>query len=334
MKRRRLPIPATCAFLVLACGIFVWAQFRGGPPWSHPVASSRVIHVGDATIQVDFGPGSFDLPTEAILRWVSNAASSVATYYGRFPVDRDRVLIEAAPGSGILRGTSWGGVGGFPAFHRIVLGEQSTQSDLDEDWEMTHEFVHSAFPSVDDDHHWIEEGLAVYIEPIARVQRGFLRPEKIWADMMHDMPKGDPGSADRGLDETHTWGRTYWGGAQFCLQADVMIREQTHNQKGLQDALRAIVNAGGTIDADWPIEKAFEMGDRATGTHVLMQLYDSMKDAPKPVDLDGLWRKLGVVRAGDGVRFDDHAPEADIRKAITRVPASGVIPSNPVTVPG
>ena len=330
MKRRRLAIIAACAILfILVCGIFMRAQFRGGPPWTHPVASSRSIKVGDATIQVDFGPGTFDLPTETILHWVGNAASSVATYYGRFPVSRDRVLIEPASGRDIQRGTSWGGVGGFPAFHRMVLGEHTTQSDLDDDWEMTHEFIHSGFPSVDDDHHWIEEGIAVYVEPIARVQRGFLRPEQIWGDMMHDMPKGDPGSFDQGLDRTHTWGRTYWGGAQFCLQADVMIREQTHNRKGLQDALRAIVNAGGTIDADWPIVKAFETGDRATGTHVLMQMYGSMKDAPKPVDLSGLWHKLGVIRDGQSIRFDDQAPEADIRKAITRVPASGVIPVQP-----
>lgn len=325
---RWLTIAACTSCVVFALCFLAWAQFRsGGPPWVHPVASSRTIRVGEATIQVDFGPGSFDLPKETILQWVGNAASSVATYYGRFPVARDRVLIEAGPGRDILRGTSWGGVGGFPAFHRMVLGSQSTQADLDDDWEMTHEFVHTAFPTVDDEHHWIEEGLATYIEPIARVQRGFLRPERIWADMMRDMPKGDPGSSDQGLDQTHTWGRTYWGGAQFCLLADVMIREQTHNQKGLEDALRGIVAAGGTIDKEWPIEKAFETGDHATGTHVLSDLYKSMRDAPKPVDLQELWHKLGIVRDGDQVRFDDHAPEADIRKAITRVPASGVIQS-------
>ncbi len=330
MKRRRLQSIAACAFLFLAaCGLVAWAQFRGGPPWRHPVASSRLIRVGDATIQVDFGPGSFDLSTDAILHWVGNAASSVATYYGRFPVTRDRVLIEAAPGRDILRGTSWGGVGGFPAFHRMVLGEQSTQQDLDEDWEMTHEFVHAAFPSLDDDHSWIEEGLATYIEPIARAQRGMMRPEVVWGGMMRDMRKGDLGSSDKGLDQTHTWGRTYWGGAQFCLLADVTIREQTHNQKGLQDALRAVVAAGGTIDKDWPLEKALEIGDRATGTHVLVEQYHSMRDAPKQVDLDGLWRRLGVVHSGDGVRFDDQAPDADIRKAITRVPATGLILPQP-----
>ena len=318
-----------CAISCSALGAVPAAQFRSGPPWRHPVVSSQSFHIGGAVIQVDFGPGTLDLPHDQVMQWVRNSASSVATYYGRFPVTNDRVLIEPADGRDILRGTTWGGVDGFQGFTRIELGKQTTQQDLDEDWEMTHEFVHTAFPSVDDDHHWIEEGLATYIEPVARVQRGVLRPEKIWADMMHDMPKGDPESSDRGLDNTHTWGRTYWGGAQFCLQADVMIRQQTQNRKGLQDALRAIMNAGGTIDKDWPLRKALEIGDSATGTHVLVQLYDAMRDAPKPVDLTGLWKQLGVIRDGDGVRFDDHAPLAAIRQAITRTPATGIVLPKP-----
>jgi hypothetical protein len=318
-----------CAISSLTLAAMLAAQFRNGPPWRHPVVSSQSFHIGSAVIQVDFGPGALDLPHDQVMQWVRNSASSVATYYGRFPVTNDRVLIEPADGRDILRGTTWGGVDGFQGFTRIVLGKQTTQQDLDEDWEMTHEFVHTAFPSLDDEHTWMEEGLATYIEPVARVQRGFLRPERIWADMMHDMPKGDPESSDRGLDNTHTWGRTYWGGAQFCLQADVMIRQQTQNRKGLQDALRAIVNAGGTIDKDWPLRKALEIGDSATGTHVLVQLYDAMRDAPKPVDLSGLWKQLGVIRDGDNVRFDDHAPLAAVREAITRTPATGVVLPKP-----
>lgn len=264
------------------------------------------------------------------MQWVKNAASAVATYYGRFPVAKDRILIEpVADEEGILQGTTWGDVGGSPAFTRIRLGQHTTQQDLDEDWEMTHEMVHTAFPSLDDKFSWIEEGLATYIEPVARVQRGFLHPEKIWADMLHDMPKGDPEAGDRGLDNTHTWGRTYWGGAQFCLVADITIREQTGNRKGLQDALHAIVQAGATIDKsddhDWPLRKALEAGDQATGTHVLVRLYDSMSNKPVPVDLESLWKKLGVVRSGNGVRFDSHAPEASIREAITRMPTSGIL---------
>ncbi len=288
-------------------------------PWNDPVASSRTLTIGGASIQLDFGPGTVDLPAERIIAWVTNAAQSVSIYYGRFPVRRDRILIEFDPGrSGVMHGTTWGGVGGFPAFTRIHLGEHTTQQDLDSDWMMTHELLHTGFPSMADDNHWIEEGLAVYIEPIARVQNGLLRPEKIWADMRRDMPQGDPEPGDRGLDLTHTWGRTYWGGAQFCLLADVTIRKQTHNRKGLEDALRGIVAEGGTIDQDWPIGRAFAVGDQATGTHVLTELYNKMKDKPVPVDLDALWNELGVERTGDGIRLDDSASLADIRKAITR----------------
>lgn len=289
------------------------------PPWRQPVASSRTISIGGAAIQIDFSPGQIDLPQQVILQWIEHAATSVSAYYGRFPVPRYRVLVVSAPDrQGVGGGTTWGGVGGFPAFTRIHVGQHSTQQDLTDDWTMTHEMIHTAFPTQSDEHHWIEEGLAVYVEPVARVQAGFLTPEKIWSDMVRDMPKGNPQPGDQGLDQTHTWGRTYWGGAQFCLLADVTIRQQTGNRKGLQDALRAIVDAGGTIDKEWPLEKALTTGDGATGTQVLMDQYRQMADAPVKVNLDQLWKKLGVeaVPSG-GVRFSDSALLAPARKAIT-----------------
>jgi hypothetical protein len=45
-----------------------------------------------------------------------------------------------------------------------------------------------------------------------------------------------------------------------------------------------------------------------------------MRDTPKPVDLDTLWKELGVERDAEGVRLDDSAPFANIRKAITAAP--------------
>jgi hypothetical protein len=182
---------------------------------------------------------------------------------------------------------------------------------------MTHEFVHTGFPSVDNEHHWIEEGLATYVEPIARVQAGTLTPQRIWSDMVRDMGQGEPQEGDEGLDRTHTWARTYWGGALFCLVADVRIREQTKNRKGLQDALRGIAAAGGTISVDWPLEKALKTGDASTGTTVLTDLYNQMKVTPVPVDLPALWKRLGIMQSGRTVVFHDDAPESAIRKAIT-----------------
>lgn len=322
---------ASATFLVL----MVLAQNPGenrsgqnqGPPWRWPVASTQSFTIGRSKIQVDFAAGSLDLPTPQVMQWVENAATAVATYYGRFPVPRDRILVvPTADRRGVFHGTTWGDVGGSPAFTRIAVGQHTIMAGLNDDWMMTHELTHTGFPSQDDNHHWIEEGLAVYVEPVARVQAGFLTPERIWADMVRDMPKGDPEAGDQGLDNTGTWGRTYWGGAQFCLLADVTIREQTHNRKGLEDALRAIVAAGGRIDRDWSIEKTLAAGDAGTGTHVLEEQYKRMANTPVTVDLEGLWKKLGVIRAGDDqVRFDASAPDAAIRVAITKTPASGRI---------
>ena len=139
----------------------------------------------------------------------------------------------------------------------------------------------------------------------------------MWKEFARDMPKGQPASGDQGLDNTHTWGRTYWGGALFCLVADVRIREKTRNRKGLQDALCAIRNSGGIITEDWKIEKAFAAGDKATGTTVLRDLYREMRDQPSMVDLAGLWQKLGISIEDGKVIFNDKAVDAPIRRAIT-----------------
>ncbi len=99
---------------------------------------------------------------------------------------------------------------------------------------------------MDDDQHWIEEGISTYVEPVARARAGRMTLNDVWRTFVRDMPNGEPESGDQGLDNTHTWGRTYWGGALFCLMADVRIRERTRNRKGLEDALRGINTAAAT----------------------------------------------------------------------------------------
>jgi hypothetical protein len=283
------------------------------------VASSETVSEGGATIQVDFAEGPLDLGTKAVTSRIKDAAHALVVYYGRFPIARARVLIIPVEGRhGVFHGTTWGDMGGFPGFTRISVGQQTTAKELDEDWMMTHELTHMAFPNLPDENHWMEEGLASYVEPIARVQAKQMEEKTIWQEMVEGMPKGEPESGDEGLDRTHTWGRTYWGGALFCLVADVEIRKQTKNKKGLQDALRAIVDAGGTIDHDWPIARAFEVGDKATGTHVLSEMYAKWSTSAVTVDLPGLWKELGVRRMGDdGVELDTKAPLAEVRKGIT-----------------
>lgn len=272
------------------------------------------LQVPGGTIDVSFESDQFDLPRPALLDWVTGCARAVSAYYGRFPVTHARLRMFCRDGRrGVSNGTSWGYSG---ALSRIFVGQHATEADLKRDWILTHEMVHYGFPSVADRHHWIEEGAATYVEPIARAQVGDLTAEQVWGDMVRDMPQGLPEAGDQGLDSTHTWGRTYWGGAIFCLVADVGIRKHTANKKGLEDALRAVNRAGGTIDVDWPLEKALEIGDRATGGKVLMDSWKQMGSKPVPVDLPDLWKQLGVSRSNGATIFDDAAPLAPIRAAI------------------
>jgi hypothetical protein len=271
------------------------------------------LEVGGGVIDITVGAGPFDLSQAQLVSWVKDAADAVTWYFGKYPVPHARVMIRMGRRDGVSNGVTFGEGG---ARTRIMIGQHSTEADLKDDWVMTHEMVHYGFPSVEDNHHWIEEGSAVYIEPVARVHVGQLKPERIWADMARDMPQGQPKDGDQGLDNTHTWGRTYWGGAIFCLLADVEIRKQTKNKIGLREAFRAINLAGGTVDVDWPMERAFEVGDKATGTKALRELWDKMGPKPVTVDLDDLWKQLGVKREGATVTFDAKAPLAAIRAAI------------------
>ncbi|WP_255484137.1 hypothetical protein [Granulicella sp. 5B5] len=254
-----------------------------------PVEFSQTVQAGSSRLQIDFAHGEFALGRVAVIDRIEAAAKAVTTYYGRFPVSLARVLVIPEAGeSGVLQGTTWGDIGGFPAFLRLRIGEDVTAQELASDWIITHELVHTALADLSDDQHWLEEGIASYVEPIARVQTGQLDAAAMWAGMMDGMVNGEPEAGDRGLDRTHTWGRTYWGGAMFCLVADVGIRRATANRKGLQDALRAIVDAGGTINTDWPLAKLLEIADRATKTDVLSTMYAKWSGTPVEVDLPQL----------------------------------------------
>ena len=273
------------------------------------------IEVTGGVIRVGFGPGNIALPRERILDYVRQSARSVVTYFGRFPARDTRLLILStdSPGRPIRGGAAFGYTG---AAIKLTLAANASAADLDRDWILVHEMSHLALPSVPRRQHWLEEGMASYVEPLARAQAGVLGLDAVWGSMIQGMPNGLPQAGDRGLDQTPTWGRTYWGGALFCLLADVEMRERTRNRKGLQHALRAILEQG-NMEQDSAIEPLLRTGDAAVGVPVLAGLYARMKDQPYPVDLDALWQRLGVRIEGERVVFDDAAPLAAIRRALT-----------------
>jgi hypothetical protein len=278
---------------------------------------TTTIALAGVEARVDFRDTDFEHGTAPIDAWIERSMRIVTAYYGAFPVRELNIRVQPVDGAGVQGGTTWGAP---QALIRVRVGREVTEAQLADDWVLVHEMVHLALPEIGDTHAWLSEGLATYVEGIARAQAGNLEPAKVWAGYVRAMPQGLPKDGDQGLDRTHTWGRTYWGGALFCLIADVNIRSRTGNKSGLQDALRAVARASGGLGTDWPIDRVFDTGDDAVGVTVLQDLYDQMKDAPVAPDLDALWKRLGIERDGNGVRMRDDAPLAAVRDAIMQRP--------------
>jgi hypothetical protein len=256
----------------------------------------------------------FHTPEAELVRWVERAVAAIEAYSRRLPD-------EGGARRTCRRATDGAWPSGAPARRAVsmLVGRDATRAALDRDWTLTHELVHLALPSVAERHHWLEEGSATYVEPIARALAGQKSAAAVWGEYMNDYAQGLPEAGDRGLDETPTWGRTYYGGALWCLLADVELRKRTHNRIGLRQALGAVMRAGGSIDQEWPIEQVLAVAEQESG-HARLD-----RALPGPRAHAGGGRPAGAVaRAGRGapkggqVVFHDDAPLAAIREAITR----------------
>ena len=250
-----------------------------------------------------------------LIDWIKYSAQTIHQYYGSFPVDKLDINITVSGGFAVRFGQAFGG--NSPHL-RIVVGEDINPAMLRKDWIMVHEMVHLAMANVPRSNRWLLEGLATYVESIARAQQGELSEDFVWNGFIKRMPQGLPAAGDAGLDHTPTWGRTYWGGAMFCLLADIEIRKLTDNRMSLQDALRGILKDGYSMQADTTAMQVFKSGDAATGVPVLVSLYEKMRADPVSVDLDALWVSLGISLQNDQVRYQADAPLAYVRKQLLR----------------
>ncbi len=275
-----------------------------------PVSGSRIcVFIEDAGLARQ----------QPVLRvWIDRSAHIVAGYYARFPAPQVDIRLQGMGGSGVGGGRTTNESG---LMIQLRVGRETTADTLAADWVLVHEMVHLALPEVGRRHNWLAEGLATYVEGVARAQFGNRDIADVWAEYRHSMPLGLPRAGEGGMDESPGWGRTYWGGALYCLQTEVAIREQTANRVGLQTALRAILNETGGYAVERDIVEVLKIGDAATGTHVMYGLYLKIRSTPQVPDLDVLWTLLGVPNEPKTEAFGDRAPLAAIRVAITARPA-------------
>ena len=269
----------------------------------------ETLTLGSSRLELQFAPG-FDARLRAeATAWVQRSADAVVGYFGRFPVVTVVVLVVPAEGAGVRGGVTYG----EPSLLvRVRVGRETTKAQFLDDWIMVHEMIHLAVPRIPRSQNWLQEGLATYVESVARGRAGLVAPATVWREWAKAMPQGQPQAGDAGLDHTPTWGRTYWGGAMFCLLADVQMLTRSARRAGLQQALQGVLAAGGNYGVAWSVERILSTADTVVGQTTLTDLYQRMKGSPEPAKLDALWRELGVV----GDTLNDNAPLAAVRRAI------------------
>jgi predicted metalloprotease with PDZ domain len=181
-----------------------------------------------------------------------------------------------------------------------------------------HELIHTGMPYLMGHASWFMEGAATYVEPILRARAGWKTEAEVWREWIQQMPQGVSVFAS-GLS-TASGRQNYWGGAIFMLLADLGLRRATAGAMGLEDCLKGALASGLDGPARTRLDAYAAVCDRATGTKVVSGLIEKHFSRAEPVDLDALWKDLGVGLEGGKIVFNDAAPLAQWRRMIVTGP--------------
>ncbi len=249
----------------------------------------------------------------ALTRWVSDSARAVAEFWRGFPVDRPLTVLAPVDGSEVPFGrvTSDAGITVM-----VLVGRDAESDVLYRDWVLIHEMLHLGSPSMHDTGAWLNEGIATFYEPIVRLRAGWKTRDEVWREWIEWMPNGLRAMGEVGLADAQGGG-VYWGGALFLLLAEIEVRQRTNLELGIEDCLRDIRDAGGTVDSKWTTQRFLDLCDATFGGMTVSNLMINHLGPADPPDLDALWAQLGVSMAADGtIAYDDSAPLAAVRDAI------------------
>jgi predicted metalloprotease with PDZ domain len=252
----------------------------------------------------------------AALEWVRNSATCVAGLFGRFPADATVFVVPVAGADEVVFGRVLSLAGASVA---LLFGAETRADAVHDDWVVVHELFHLGTPTFVGEGHWLEEGLATYYEPILRERAGWMSEADLWGHFVREMPRGvRTADSPPSIEDRDDIDSTYWGGALFAFLADVQILQETRRQRSLDDGLRASLALEGDATHQVRVRDFLRTCDEATGTRALARLYDDFALRGTPVDLDALWRSLGVDRErGSGrIVLREDAPLAAVRRAI------------------
>src|SRR5215813_12344579 len=143
MRMMNCPISAALGLVWLAGSVAVRAQ------------TDQMLRVDRGEIEVAFASPPSQALRDLIVKRLTTSAEAVTAYYGQYPVTHLEIDVRFHPGHGVNAGKAFGWNGALIA---VSVGEASTASVFFFKQKTAYEMVHLAFPSVDERHHWIQEG--------------------------------------------------------------------------------------------------------------------------------------------------------------------------------
>ncbi len=286
--------------------------------------SMRTEHerVAGASLDIELLGRPLAMTDRGAVDWVRNGAACVGGLFGRFPVDATVFVVPVAGADEVVFGRVFSLAGASVV---LLFGSDTRAETAHDDWVVVHELFHLGTPSFVGEGHWLEEGLATYYEPILRERAHWLSEADLWRHFVDEMPRGlRKADSPPSIEERDDIDSTYWGGALFALLADVRTLQETRGRRSLDDGLRAVLAREGDATHEARVKDFVQTCDEASGTQATAQVYKDFAMHGGAVDLDGMWRSLGIeAQEGGGapgsspsVRLHDDAPLGWVRRAI------------------
>jgi hypothetical protein len=263
-----------------------------------------------------------------LVDWVRLTAQAESNYWQGFTARQLMLgLLPMQSGAPVGFGRT---VPGGGATVMVQVNSQVAKRRLFDQWVLVHELIHTGMPFIDGRGTWLMEGAATYVEPIIRARAGWKTEAEVWQEWVENMPRGASGFP-MGLANISGPPYVYWTGATVMLLADIGIRRATRGAKGLEDCLGGVLWSGLDAARRVSVDEFVRACDRASETDVMSGLMQQHFSKQQPVDLDAMWKELGVSLAGGRIALDNKAPAAEWRKLI--VPGAPGHSARPVKLP-
>ncbi|HKE46449.1 MAG TPA: hypothetical protein VKB52_00165 [Rhodanobacteraceae bacterium] len=251
--------------------------------------------------------------------WFPKMGRAAATAFGTLPLADVQVLIVPADEAeeAVQFGQSRRGQGQGLT---LYVDAKRPAADFDHDWVAVHELSHMYHPYLDEDGSWLAEGLATYYQNVLRARAGLLTPAEAWEQIDAGFERGRRETKEQSgvaLEKAHGFMRVYWSGTAYWLDVDTTLRRASGNRLSIDEALKRFDACCLPDSRGWTPQAFVAKLDALLGTDVFAKRYAAYRTRLDFPDLAPLYADLGIRRDGKALRFDDDAPAADVRRAIT-----------------